>query len=124
MGRTAHAILPRLVTEVNVAHKLHHPGHAHTHPDPKSPTRRNFLSSLISAAVLAPWAFGQDQARTPAELAERARQMAEDHEVKGLAEPFLGITTNGKVVPGLFEIDRAQFQQSPSATPRNDLSPR
>jgi Protein of unknown function (DUF3500) len=24
--------------------------------------------------------------------------------VKGLAEPFLGITTNGKLVPGLFEI--------------------
>jgi len=87
-----------------VAHRLHHPGHAHTYPDPKFPTRRNFLSSLISAAVLAPWAFGQDRARTPADLAERARQMAEDHEVKGLAEPFRGITTDGKVVPGLFEI--------------------
>jgi len=87
-----------------VAHKLHHPGHAHTHPDPKFPTRRNFLSSLLSAAVLAPWVFGQDQARTPAELAERARQMSEGYELKGLAKPFRGITTDGKLVPGLFEI--------------------
>jgi hypothetical protein len=90
--------------EVNVAHKLHHPGHAHTHSDPKFPTRRNFLSSLLSAAVLAPWAFGQNQARTPAELAERARQMSEGYELKGLADPFRGITTDGKVVPSLFEI--------------------
>ena len=90
-----------------MAHTLHHHSHAHPHPDSKFPTRRAFLSSLsslISAAVLAPWASGQDHAPTPGELAERARRMSEDYELKGLAEPFRGITTDGNVLPGLFEI--------------------
>ena len=30
--------------------------------------------------------------------------MSEDYEKEGLAEPFKGITTNGEVMPGLFEI--------------------
>ena len=90
-----------------MAHTLHHHSHAHPHPDSEFPTRRAFLSSLsslISAAVLGPWAFGQDHAPTPGELAERARRMSEDYELKGLAEPFRGITTDGNVLPGLFEI--------------------
>lgn len=38
------------------------------------------------------------------DTAERFRRMSEDFEQKGLAEPFKGITTNGDVTPGLFEI--------------------
>ena len=96
MGSTAHAILPRLViAEVNVGHKLHHSDHTHTHREPEFRTRREFLSSLISAAVLGPWAFGQKQ--TPTDMAERFRQMSEEYEQEGLAAPFKGITTNGKV---------------------------
>jgi hypothetical protein len=103
MGCTAHAILPRLViAEVNVGHKLHHSDHTHTHREPEFRTRREFLSALISAAVLGPWAFGQKQ--TPTDMAERFRQMSEQNEQEGLAAPFEGITTNGKVIPGLFEI--------------------
>jgi len=99
----AHAILPRFVIlEVNVAHKLHHPDHTRTNPGQELPTRRDFLSSLISAAVLAPWAFGQTQ--TPTEMAERFRRLSEDYEQEGLAVPFRGITTNHEVIPGLFEI--------------------
>ena len=37
-------------------------------------------------------------------MAARFHQMSEDFEQKGLAEPFKGITTAGKVEPGLFEI--------------------
>ena len=37
-------------------------------------------------------------------MAERFRQMSEDFERQGLAEPFKGITTNGTVESGLFEI--------------------
>jgi len=96
-----------------VAHKLHHPGHTHTHPEPEFPTRRDFLSSLISAAVIAPWAFGQTQTPTPADVAERFRQMSEDYEREGLAEPFRGITTDGKVIPSLFEISRSGVATEP-----------
>lgn len=85
-----------------MAHNLHHSDRAHTHPEPQSPTRRDFLSALISAAVLAPWAFGQEP--TPAEMAERFRQMSEEYEQEGLAAPFRGITRNGDLSPGLFQI--------------------
>jgi len=84
--------------------KLHHPVHHHDHPAPELPTRRNFLSSLVSAAVLVPWAFGQKQTQTPSDIAERFRRMSEEYEKEGLAAPFRGITTNSDVIPGLFEI--------------------
>jgi hypothetical protein len=86
--------------EVNVGHKLHHHGDGHS--GHKFPTRRAFLSSLIPAAMLGPWAFRQEQ--TAADMAERFRQMSEEFERKGLAEPFKGITTDGNVIAGLFEI--------------------
>jgi hypothetical protein len=41
---------------------------------------------------------------TDAKQKERFNQMSERSEKEGLAEPFKGITTNGEVVPGLFEI--------------------
>jgi Protein of unknown function (DUF3500) len=83
---------------------LHPPAHTHSHHAPHSRTRRDFLSTLLSAAVLVPWAFGQEEKQTPAEMAETFRRMSEDYEREGLAAPFLGITTNHEVVPGLFEI--------------------
>jgi hypothetical protein len=51
-----------------------------------------------------PWALGQTQTETAADVAERFRKMSEDYEKEGLASPFKGVTTNGEVVPGLFEI--------------------
>jgi Protein of unknown function (DUF3500) len=68
---------------------------------------------MISAAVLAPWALGQEQKQTPADMAERFRQMSEDGEKEGLASPFKGITTNGQVVPGLFEISPSGVSTEP-----------
>jgi hypothetical protein len=91
-----------------LGHKLHHQGHTHTHPHPHThpkvdlATRREFLSSLLSAVVFVPWAFGQEQ--TSADMAERFRKMSEKYELEGLAAPFKGITTNGDVMPGLFQI--------------------
>jgi hypothetical protein len=87
-----------------VGHKQHHHDHVHTHPLSAGPTRRDFLSSLICTAVLAPWAMGQQQPRNPSEIAEQFRKMSEDYEREGLAAPFKGITTSGDVMPGLFEI--------------------
>src|SRR5258708_22178620 len=103
------------ISERTMAHKLHHPHHTHPHSHQQSlfPTRRDFLSSLISAAVLAPWALGQDQKQTPVDMAERFRQMSEDGEKEGLAAPFRGITTNGQVMPGLFEISPSGVSTEP-----------
>lgn len=87
-----------------MSHRLHHHEHSKVHNAPEFPTRRNFLSFLISAAVLAPRLLGQTQTETPAGQAERFRQMSENYEKEGLAAPFQGITTDGKIVPGLFQI--------------------
>ena len=87
-----------------MAHKLHHPRHWHDHSALGMPTRRDFLSALISAVVFFPWATGQTGPQTPSDIAERFRKMSEDYEKQGLAAPFKGITTDGNVVPGLFEI--------------------
>jgi hypothetical protein len=57
---------------------------------------------MAAAAVLAPFAFGQEQTRS--DIAERFRQMSENYEKEGLAAPFRGITTNGEVVANLFDI--------------------
>ena len=112
MGCAAHAILLRLVVaEVNVANKLHQPGHTHVHSEPRFSTRREFLSALISAAVFVPKVFGQKQ--TPTDMAERFRQMSEQDQQEGLAAPFEGITTNGKVIPGLFEINPTGVSTEP-----------
>jgi hypothetical protein len=87
-------------------HKLHHPGHTHTHTHAHSKrdfaTRREFLASVISAAVFVPWAFGQEQTST--DIAERFRQMSEEYEAEGLAAAFRGVTTNGNVIPDLFQV--------------------
>jgi hypothetical protein len=91
--------------------KHHHLGHSHSHAKPNLVSRRAFLSSLISAAVLAPWALGQNP--TAVETAERFRKMSEDYEREGLAEPFKGITTNGKILPGLFEISPSGVSTEP-----------
>jgi uncharacterized protein DUF3500 len=51
----------------------------------------------ILAALLA-------YSQRPPDMAARFREMSADFERKGLAEPFVGITTAGKVEPGLFTI--------------------
>ena len=57
---------------------------------------------MVAAGVVTPFAFGQEQTR--ADIAEQFRRTSEDYEAKGLAEPFRGITTNGSVLPKLYEI--------------------
>jgi hypothetical protein len=97
-----------------MGHKVHHSGDSHSRPG--SGTRRAFLSSLISAAVFSRWAIGRqysDGQDAAAEMAERFRQMSEDYERQGLAEPFKGITTDGNVAPGLFQIAPTSVSTEP-----------
>src|SRR5687768_8250229 len=42
--------------------------------------------------------------QAPGDRSERFRRMSKESEERGLAEPFKGVTTDGKVVPGLFSI--------------------
>jgi hypothetical protein len=93
-----------------VCKKLHHPGHAHSKSDAAS--RRAFLSSLISAFVFSPFAYGQND-KNPVGMAERFRKMSEEAEQKGLADPFRGITTNGDLMPGLFQISPSGVSTEP-----------
>jgi hypothetical protein len=58
----------------------------------------------MCTAFLAPWALGQQETKSPSDIAEQFRRMSEDYEKEGLAAPFKGITTNGEVMPELFEI--------------------
>lgn len=93
--------------------KLHYPGHTHGEPDASS--RRAFLSSLISAAVLLPFAsYGQE--KTPVGMAEQFRKMSEEYEKEGLAEPFRGITTDSNVLPGLFQVSPSGVSTEPVRT--------
>lgn len=43
----------------------------------------------------------------------RFRQMSKDYETRGLAEPFKGVTTDGKVVPGLFPLGSTGVSTAP-----------
>jgi len=92
-----------------VCKKVHHPGHTHGEPDAAS--RRAFLSSLISAFVFLPLAYGQE--KNPVGMAERFRRMSEEAEQKGLAAPFRGITTNGDAMTGLFQISPSGVSTEP-----------
>lgn len=46
-------------------------------------------------------------------MAERFRRMSEDYEKEGLAAPFKGITRNGEVLHGLFEIKPSGVSTEP-----------
>jgi hypothetical protein len=66
-------------------------------------SRRTFLSTLV-ASIPASRALAQQSPGTAPDMAVRFRQMSEEFERKGLAEPYKGITADGKIVPGLYPI--------------------
>jgi Protein of unknown function (DUF3500) len=83
-------------------------GSAHLHGH-VSFTRRTFLTAILPGAILAPYAFPQ----STSDMAERFRRMSADAERRGLAEPFKGITRDGKVEEGLFGIHSTGVLTSP-----------
>jgi hypothetical protein len=96
-----------------MSHQVHHQEHSKAHTASEFPTRRSFVSFLISAAVLAPRLLGQTQIQNSIDTAERFRQMSEDYEKEGLAAPFQGITTDGTVVPSVFQISPTGVSTEP-----------
>jgi hypothetical protein len=96
------------------AHVAPHSGHApHHHHHKCSPSRREFIASLIAAGILSPSAFALSLSDSPADTAATFRKISEEYEAKGLADPFLGITTNGQIVPDLFHITPAGVSTEP-----------
>jgi len=67
---------------------------------------------LLSSTLLHPTASGQ-QAETHEQRAARFLQMSKAAEANGLAEPFKGITTGGRVEPGLFTIHSTSVSTEP-----------
>ena len=62
-----------------------------------------FLTCVLLLAILA--CCFESYAQQPAgDRSERFRRMSKESEERGLAEPFKGVTTDGRVVPGLFPI--------------------
>jgi len=80
--------------------KLHH-SHAHAHA---RQSRRRFLTTVIPATVLTSDAFSQNLFSQNLDTGERFRRMSLDAELRGLAEPFKGITADGTIETGLFGI--------------------
>ena len=98
---------------------LHHV----TRPDEESYdviSRRAFLSVLISGSLFATRALAQ----APTDQRERFRRMSEEAERRGLAEPFKGITANGKVTDGLFPIKSTGVSTAPVRNAAEHCLPR
>src|SRR5262249_10869699 len=93
-----------------------HHEHLHNHSDNHgadhthgSVSRRGFLSLAIPSIVLAKRVLGQGSD----DMAARFRKMSEDAERSGLAEPYKGITTDGHVAGGLFQIEPTHVSTEP-----------
>ena len=77
--------------------------HSATGKPRRHPARR-IVPPLACALCGTGLLIAANAAAPPGEQAERFRAMSREAEAKGLAEPFKGITTDGKVVPGLFPV--------------------
>jgi hypothetical protein len=74
---------------------------------------RLYLVFLCAGALGVAALAGAPQGPDPQEYRERSRQVSARMEAAGLAEPFKGITTNGEIVPGLFEIRATGVSTAP-----------
>ena len=62
------------------------------------------LGFILTMAVGILVVAGEPQPPTPHEYQERSRQFSARMEARGLSEGFVGVTADGRVVPGLYDI--------------------
>ncbi|WP_321472599.1 DUF3500 domain-containing protein [uncultured Paludibaculum sp.] len=86
--------------------------HAPHHHHPPRLSRRMLFSTLIPGAILAPHAFPQNSS----DMAETFRRRSAEAESKGLADPFRGITANGTIEPGLYDLHSTGVSTAPVRT--------
>jgi hypothetical protein len=97
-----------------VADNHHHHHRHHAHRKSGLASRREFMSSLLSAFVLAPYAFGQERGTDPTSLAQQFRRISEEAELEGLAAPYRGITASVRgVEPNVFQIAPTGVSSAP-----------
>jgi hypothetical protein len=71
------------------------------------------LTCLLLSAGFVVYRMGAQAPAPAADRLQRARSMSEQAEQKGLAEPFKGVTTDGKLQPGLFAIRSTGVSTAP-----------
>ena len=71
------------------------------------------LAVILPVGVVLVLAGLRDSSATRQNQADRNRQMSHDAETRGLAEPFKGITTDGRIVPDLFAIRSTGVSTAP-----------
>ena len=71
------------------------------------------LAVILPVGVVLVLAGLRDSSATRQNQADRNRQMSHDAETRGLAEPFKGITTDGRIVPDLFSIRSTGVSTAP-----------
>jgi hypothetical protein len=88
---------------------------------------QRFSTTFLLTVVLHSSTSFSQQTSTQEDRSERFRRMSDEAEVKGLAELFKGITTNGTLIPDLFPIGSTGVSTEPvrAATEKflNVLSP-
>jgi hypothetical protein len=72
--------------------------------DPSGPTPSTATTPTVLAAQTTPSTTAPTPAPPAAAGEDRFVKMSKHAEARGLAEPFRGITTGGKIVPGLFPV--------------------
>jgi hypothetical protein len=83
-----------------------------TPEDPMRKHARLYLVLLCGGAAVAA-AMAAPQSPDPQEYLTRSRQFSERMEARGLADPFTGVTTDGRVVPGLYEVRSTGVSTAP-----------
>ncbi len=69
--------------------------------------------SLICVIGYSVRSLSQQPQQPAGDRAERVKRMSKDAETRGLAEPFKGVTTDGKIVEGLFPIRSTGVSTAP-----------
>jgi uncharacterized protein DUF3500 len=84
---------------------------------------RTALSSLAALAALGAFAGARALSQPPpaGDRAARFLERSKEAEARGLAEPFRGVTSNGKVVPGLFPVRSTGVSTEPVRKAADDL---
>lgn len=70
------------------------------------------LGTLVAVSLTALDAGAQSP--DPVAYAERSRSFSAQMEARGLADPFIGVTTDGNVIPGLFPITSSGVDTRPA----------
>jgi hypothetical protein len=80
--------------------------------------RRRFLHVAAAGLLFALWPTAPVQAQET-DIMERFRAMSARAEAAGLADPFLGVTTDGEVMEGLFPVRSTGVSTAPEAEAAN-----